>query len=108
MHVVEAELTKQQKEYLEHLFWQYQEDINEKIQKKMVDEFTLLSRYKGELARKFTELAGFHGTLLGCMQEMLDKQDALFAIHRDLIRLLEWVHPELRNDLTSNVTLVKD
>ncbi len=64
----------------------------------MVDEFHLLSRYKGELARKFTELNGFHGTLLGCMNEMLDKQDALFGIHRDLIHLLLRTNPELQKD----------
>ncbi len=99
MHVVEPkDLTPEEKQYLESLFWQYQQDIEEKIHKKMVDEFQLLSRYKGELARKFTELNGFHGTLLGCMKEMLDKQDELFAIHRDLIHLLVRTNPDLQRE----------
>ena len=96
MHLVETDLTKEQKKYLEDLFWQYNEEIQEKIIRKMSDEFHLLSRYKGELARKFTELNGFHGTLLGCMTEMLDKQDAVFSIHRDLINLLTRTNPELQ------------
>jgi hypothetical protein len=95
MRLVENDLTKEQKKYLEDLFWQYNEEMQEKIQKKMYNEFSLLSRYKGELARKFTELNGFHGTLLGCMQEMIDKQEALFEIHRDLINLILRTHPEL-------------
>jgi|GEM_PF-6155641 len=95
MHLVEELLTKEQKNYIEQLFWQYNEEIQEKIQAKMVSEFSLLTRYKGELARKFTELNGFHGTLLGCMKEMIDKQDALFEIHRDLINLITRTHPEL-------------
>ncbi len=98
MHLVETDLTQEQKKYLEDLFWKYNEEIQAKIQKKMVDEFALLSRYKGELARKFTELNGFHGTLLGCMTEMIDKQEALFEIHRDLINLLLRTHPELIKD----------
>jgi hypothetical protein len=93
MRLVENDLTKEQKKYLEDLFWQYNEEMQEKIQKKMYNEFSLLSRYKGELARKFTELNGFHGTLLGCMQEMIDKQEALFEIHRDLIKLIFRNHP---------------
>jgi len=98
MQIVETELTKEQKKYLEDLFWQYNEEIQEKINRKMVDEFHLLSKYKGELARKFTELNGFHGTLLGCMTEMLDKQEDLFAIHRDLINLLTRTNPGLVKD----------
>jgi hypothetical protein len=99
MHLVETELTKEQKEYLQTLFWSYQEDIEEKIHKKMVDEFHLLSKYKGELARKFTELNGFHGTLLGCMTEMLDKQEALFEIHHQLLHMIIKTHPELQKEL---------
>jgi hypothetical protein len=96
MHLVEdKDLTKEEKQYLENLFWKYQQEIEEKIHQKMVDEFHLLSRYKGELARKFTELNGFHGTLLGCMKEMIDKQDALFQIHSDLINLILRTNPQL-------------
>jgi len=98
MQLVETELTKEQKKYIEDLFWQHNEEIQDKIHKKMVDEFSLLSRYKGELARKFTELNGFHGTLLGCMNEMLDKQDHLFAIHRDLINLLTRTNPGINKE----------
>lgn len=93
MHVVEPELTKEQRKYLEDLFWEYQEQIEEKIHKKMVDEFHLLTRYRGELSRKFTELNGFHGTLLGCMKEILDHQEELIRIHSDLINTLNRTHP---------------
>ncbi len=99
MHLVEPkDLTPEEKQYLESLFWNYQEELQEKIYKKMAEEFSLLNRYKAELARKFTELNGFHGTLLGCMKEMIDKQDDLFAIHRDLIHLLTRTNPELQKE----------
>lgn len=99
MHLVEPkELSLEEKLYLEKLFFQYQEEIEEKIHKKMVDEFHLLSRYKGELSRKFTELNAFHGTLLGCMKAMLDKQDSLLLIHDDLINLLKRTNPELQRE----------
>ena len=89
LQLIETELTKEQKLHLETLFWKYEEELQTKIYNKMAEEFQLLSRYKADLARNYKELNGFHGTLLGCMKEMLDKQDALISVHNDLLHKLK-------------------
>lgn len=86
---VETELTQEQKIYLQSMFWRYEEELEAKIYEKMAEEFRLLSRYKADLARNYKELNGFHGTLLGCMKEMLDRQDSLISLHNDLLHKLK-------------------
>jgi vacuolar-type H+-ATPase catalytic subunit A/Vma1 len=82
--------------YLDDLFKKWEEKINLKV----IDDLMLVQKYKGELAKAFNEVKGQRNTMIGCMQEILERQEELLAIHRDLIKEITGKYPNTRGKIT--------
>lgn len=91
----EHDLTTFEKNYLDNLFMKHSEYINNEIQKKMNNELSILSKYKGDLVRGFKELNGYHGTMVDCIREIIDKQKELINIHRILLNTIMKAYPSV-------------
>jgi len=65
-------VTPEEQEYIHKIFHKFQKELEAKIEKEVHDEMLLLSKYKGDLGHK--------SALIGCMKEILDKQDALIGL----------------------------
>ena len=76
----ELKLTDDEKSYLQRMFL----DHSEKIDKKLDQELAILSKYKGELARNFESAGAHHNTLIGCMKDLLNRQDELIGLCNQL------------------------
>jgi len=83
--------------YLDELFKKWEEKINLKV----IDDLMLVQKYKGELARAFNEVKGQRNTMIGCMQEILERQEELLAIHRDLIKEITGKYPNTIGKITA-------
>lgn len=70
--------------YLDELFKKWEEKINLKV----IEDLMLVQKYKGELAKAFNEVKGQRNTMIGCMQEILERQEELLAIQKDLIKVI--------------------
>ena len=86
-------LTDDEKSYLQRLFW----DHSEKIDRKLHEELTILSKYKGELARNYHQVGGYQNTLVGCMQDIINHQEQLFFMMTDLIKVITGKYPEAKD-----------
>lgn len=84
------ELTDLEKSHLQKMFWKNHEET----QKKLNEELTILSKYKGELARNYEQVGAYQNTLASCMKDIIDKQDELLWIMRDLIKVITGKYPE--------------
>ena len=73
-------VTPEEQEYIHKILHKFQNDLEEKIKSEVHDEMLLLSKYKGDLARSYHEVLGHKSALIGCMKEILDKQDALIGL----------------------------
>ena len=73
-------VTPEEQEYIHEIFHKFQKELKAKIEKEVHDEMLLLSKYKGDLARSYHEVLGHKSALIGCMKEILDKQDALIGL----------------------------
>jgi hypothetical protein len=84
------ELNDSEKNYLGHLFREH----DEAREKKLHEELSILSKYKGDLARKYEQCGAYQNTLVGCMKDIINKQDELFHVMRDLIKVITGKYPE--------------
>jgi hypothetical protein len=79
--------------YLDDLFKKWEEKINLKV----IDDLMLVQKYKGELANAFNEVKGQRNTMIGCMQEIIDNQEEILAIHRSLIKIITGTYPNSKD-----------
>lgn len=84
------ELTDDERSALQRMFWKN----NEEIQRKLKEELTILSKYKGELAKNYEQVGAYQNTLVGFMKDILGKQDELLWVMRDLIKVITGKYPE--------------
>jgi len=77
-------VTLEEQEYIHKIFIKFQNELEEKIKSEVHDEMLLLSKYKGDLARSYHEVLGHKSALIGCMKEILDKQDDLIGLCNQL------------------------
>lgn len=77
-------VTPEEKEYIQRIFNEFQDRLEEKIKKDVHDEMLILSKYKGELARGYLDVAGHKSVLAGLMKDLLDKQDELIGLCQQL------------------------
>ena len=84
------ELTDAERSYLNKMFWKNYEDI----QRKLKEELTILSKYKGELAKNYEQVGAYQNTLVGCMKGIINKQDELLWVMRDLIKVITGKYPK--------------
>ena len=84
------ELTYYEKEHLERIFKTHREKIEQKIN----EELLILSKYKGDLARGYSEVAGYKNTLAGCMQDIIKYQEELMWLMRDLHKAITGHYPQ--------------
>ena len=73
-------VTPEEQEYIHKIFHKFQNELEAKIEKEVHDEMLLLSKYKGDLARSYHEVAGHKSVLIGCMKQILEKQDDLIGL----------------------------
>jgi hypothetical protein len=73
-------LTEQEESYLQKLFAEHHKTIELKLH----EELKILSKYKGELARNYESAAKHHNTLIGCMKDIIEKQEELIGLCRHL------------------------
>jgi hypothetical protein len=76
--------------YLDDLFKKWEEKINLKV----IDDLMLVQKYKGELVRAFNEVKGQRNTMIGCMQEIIERQEELLVIHKTLIKAITGNYPQ--------------
>jgi gas vesicle protein len=79
--------------YLDKLFNKYFDAWQKDIETKIIEDLMFVKKYKGELARSFEEVKGQRNTLIGCMQEILSRQEELMAIQRTLISAITKQYP---------------
>lgn len=72
------------------MFW----DNYKGIEIKLKDELNILSKYKAELANNYKEVGAYKNTLVGCMKDIIDHQEQLFFMMRDLIKVITGKYPE--------------
>lgn len=70
------ELTDDERSALQRMFWKN----NEEIQRKLKEELTILSKYKGDLAKNYEQVGSYQNTLVGCMKDIIGKQDELIGL----------------------------
>lgn len=87
--------------YLDKLFEKHYSMWEEKINKSVIDDLMFLQKYKGQLATAFNDLKGQRNTLIGCMQEILEKQEELKWIALDLIKVITGKYPETKGRITA-------
>ena len=80
----ETSLTKDEKEYLDKKFNYHIKTIDDRLDAKINEDLTLLGKYKGDLAKNYELVRGSHHSLIGCMKEIIDKQDELIGIVHQL------------------------
>jgi hypothetical protein len=90
-------LSHEQKVHISEIFRMYEENLNMQYQETIKPEIELLARYKGDLAKGYREVAGHSNTLIGCMKEIIDNQESLAWIMRDLIKVITGNYPEARD-----------
>lgn len=90
-------VTPEEKEYIQRIFNEFQLRLEEKIQKDVHNEMLLLSKYKGDLARSYHEVAGHKSVLAGLMKDLLNNQEALFFMIRDLVKVISGKYPEAKD-----------
>jgi len=73
-------VTPEEQEYIHKIFMKFQKELEEKIKSEVHDEMLLLSKYKGDLARSYHEVLVYKSSLIGCMKEILNKQDDLIGL----------------------------
>jgi hypothetical protein len=78
------DLTDNQKLQISEIFRLYEENMNKQYEEIIKPEIELLARYKGDLAKAYHEVAGQRSTLIGCMNEILNKQDELIGLCNQL------------------------
>lgn len=88
------ELTGNKKWYIDEIFRRYEEKINKQYNENIAPELKLLSHYKGDLAKAYNEVASQRTSLLGCMKEFVDNQEALYHLMRELIKVISGKYPE--------------
>jgi hypothetical protein len=91
-------LTDNEKKYLQRLFW----DHHEKIDRKLQEELTILSKYKGDLARKYESVGAHHKTLIGCMKDIINKQEELIGMCNHLDDFIARIEKFFLDDVPPN------
>ena len=87
------ELTDAERAALQHMFWKN----NEEIQNKLKEELTILSKYKGELAKNYEQVGAYQNTLVGCMKDIIKNQEDIFFMFRHLIKVITGKYPKARD-----------
>lgn len=87
--------------FFDYLFEKYYAALEEKINKEIITDLGLVKKYKAELAKSYEEVKGQRNTLIGCMQEILERQEELLAIQKDLIKVITGKYPESRGRITA-------
>ncbi len=87
--------------YLDKLFEKHYSMWEEKINKTIIDDLMFIKEYKGTIAKSFNEVKGQRNTMIGCMQEIIERQEELLAIHRDLIKVITGKYPESIGRITA-------
>ena len=82
--------------YLDELFKNWEQKINQKV----IQDLTLLAKYKGELAKAFNEVKEQRNTLVSCMNDIQNTQDELKWLVLDLIKVITGSYPESRGRIT--------
>lgn len=90
------ELTGNQKWYIDEIFRRYEDQMNKQYNENIAPELKLLSLYKGDLAKAYNEVAAQRTSLLGCMKEFVENQEALYHMMRELIKVISGKYPEAR------------
>tara|TARA_R110000868_G_C10972576_1_gene770501 strand:- start:30635 stop:30958 length:324 start_codon:yes stop_codon:yes gene_type:complete len=90
-------LTEDQKYHIEMIFHRYEEQMNKQYDENIKPELEVLALYKGDLAKAYKEVAGQRNSLIGCMKEIIDNQEALVWIMRDLIKVITGKYPKARD-----------
>lgn len=83
--------------YLDKLFRTWEESINLKVN----EDLMLVNKYKGEISKSLNEVRGQRNTLIGCMQEIIQRQEELLAIQVDLIKIITGKYPESNGRITA-------
>ena len=84
------ELTDIERSDLQRMFWKN----NEEIQRKLKEELTILSKYKYELAKNYEQAGAYQSTLMGCMKDIINHQEELFFMMRELIKVITGKYPK--------------
>jgi predicted transcriptional regulator len=84
------ELTDIERSELQKMFWKN----NEEIQKQIKEELTILSKYKGELAKNYEQVGAYQNTLVGCMKDIIENQEEIFHMFREVIKVISGNYPK--------------
>ena len=71
--------------YMDELFNKHYKKWEEKINQEVIQDLTLLAKYKGELAKAFNEVKAQRNTLISCMNDIQERQDELKWLVLDLL-----------------------
>lgn len=101
------QLTTNQKWEISEIFRLYEERMNQQYEERIAPELKLLSLYKGDLAKAYSEVAAQRTSLLGCMNEFIQNQEALYHMMRELIKVISGKYPAARGriDVVEEVTV---
>lgn len=80
--------------HLNDLFHRYYEIWEQGINRQIVEDLMFIQKYKGELVKAFDEVKGQRNTIIGCMQEIIERQEELLAVQKDLIKVITGNYPE--------------
>jgi len=105
---VNDELTENQKWHIDEIFKRYEEQMNKQYDENIRPELKLLSLYKGDLAKAYQEVSSQRTSLLGCMKEFIENQEAMYHMMRELIKVISGKYPEVRAriDVVEEVTVL--
>src|SRR5580698_2811588 len=91
------ELTDIERAALQKMFWKN----NEEIQKQLKEELTILSKYKGELAKNYEQVGAYQNTLVGCMKDIIKNQEEIFHMFREVIKVISGKYPKTRDKINA-------
>jgi hypothetical protein len=86
--------------YIDQLFDEHYKQWEEKINQKVIQDLTMLAKYKGELAKSFNEVKEQRNTLISCMNDIQNTQDELKWLVLDLIKVITGKYPDSRGRIT--------
>lgn len=86
--------------HVEQLFDEHYNKRLEELNQKIIQDLTMLAKYKGELAKSFNEVKEHRNTLISCMNDIQQTQDELRWLVADLIKVITGNYPESRGRIT--------
>jgi hypothetical protein len=87
--------------YVDKLFYDHYRKWEEDMNQKVIQDLTMLAKYKGELAKSFNEVKEYRNTLISCMNDIQQTQDELKWLVLDLIKIITGKYPDSMGRITA-------